>query len=68
MECKFCLYYQADSGCKIHGELTAEQLVKGCELYVDQPYSLGRVPGCCGLTGMPLVDQDAACEADKRQG
>ncbi|MFA5055423.1 MAG: hypothetical protein WC562_04520 [Dehalococcoidia bacterium] len=68
MECKFCLYYQPDGSCRMHGKPTAEQLVKGCASYVDQPFGLSSATGCCGLAGMPLGDQDAACEADKRQG
>jgi len=52
----------------MHGKPTPEQLSKGCDSYVDQPLGLSSATGCCGLAGMPLGDQDAACEADKRQG
>jgi len=65
MECKFCLYFEPDGRCRMHGMPTPEQLTGGCESYVDQPFGLSSATGCCGLAGMPLGDRYETDEEDK---
>ena len=58
MNCMFCMYQKDENECTLKGEIKPEVRPKGCEAFVDKPWGVSAVSGCCGLAGLPFADSE----------
>ncbi len=42
----------------LKGAVSAEVRAKGCESFVDKPWTINTSGGCCGVTGLPFADSE----------
>jgi hypothetical protein len=66
MYCDLCMYFNVPDECSLHGRLTAEKKVQGCESFIERPFRICGSPGCCGLSGLPTADPPEEVEADRQ--
>jgi len=66
MYCELCMYFNAPVECSLHGRLTAESKVQGCESFIERPLMICGSPGCCGLSGLPAAEPTEEAEADRK--
>ncbi len=58
MNCMFCMYEKDENECTLKGAISPEVRVKGCESFVDKPWGVSAVGGCCGMAGLPFADSE----------
>ena len=58
MNCTFCMYEKDEKECTLKGAVSPEMRAKGCESFVDKPWGINTVGGCCGVTGLPFADSE----------
>ena len=58
MNCTFCMYEKDEKECSLKGAISPELRAKGCESFVDKPWGINTVGGCCGVTGLPFADSE----------
>lgn len=66
MYCELCLYFNVPDECSLHGRLTPEKKLHGCESFIDRPMRICGSPGCCGLSGLPTADPLEEIEVDRQ--
>ena len=71
MNCTFCMYEKDEKECTLKGPISPEVRAKGCESFVDKPWGVSAVGGCCGMAGLPFADSqknyDEAMEAAEKE-
>ena len=71
MNCTFCMYEKDEHECSLKGAISPELRAKGCESFVDKPWGVSAVGGCCGMAGLPFADSqntyDEAKEASEKE-
>jgi hypothetical protein len=71
MNCTFCMYEKDEHECALKGAISPELRAKGCESFVDKPWGVSAVGGCCGMAGLPFADSqkdyDEAKEASEKE-
>lgn len=74
MNCTFCMYEKDENECTLKGAISPEMRAKGCESFVDKPWGVSAVGGCCGMAGLPFADsekdydkemQDSSCRGNR---
>jgi hypothetical protein len=74
MNCTFCMYEKDEKECALKGAISPELRAKGCESFVDKPWGVSAVGGCCGMAGLPFADseksydkevQDSSCRGNR---
>jgi hypothetical protein len=58
MNCTFCMYEKDENECTLKGTISPEVRAKGCESFVDKPWGVSAVGGCCGMAGLPFADSE----------
>ena len=54
----FCMYEKDENECTLKGAISPEVRAKGCESFVDKPWGVSAVGGCCGMAGLPFADSE----------
>jgi len=52
------MYEKDENECTLKGAISPEVRAKGCELFVDKPWGVSAVGGCCGMAGLPFADSE----------
>ena len=65
MNCTFCMYEKDEKECTLKGAVSPEMRAKGCESFVDKPWGVSAVGGCCGMAGLPFADSEKDCDEVK---
>jgi hypothetical protein len=58
MNCMFCMYEKDGNECTLKGAISPEVRAKGCESFMDKPWGVSEVGGCCGMVGLPFADSE----------
>jgi len=65
------MYEKDEKECTLKGTISPELRAKGCESFVDKPWGVSAVGGCCGMAGLPFADSqrnyDEAMEAAEKE-
>ena len=64
MNCTFCMYEKDEHECTLKGAISPEMRAKGCEAFVDKPWGVSAVGGCCGMAGLPFADSEKAYDKE----
>jgi hypothetical protein len=65
------MYEKDEHECTLKGVISPEVRARGCESFVDKPWGVSAVGGCCGMAGLPFADSqknyDEAMEAAEKE-
>ena len=54
----FCMCENDGNECTLKGAISPEVRAKGCESFMDKPWGVSEVGGCCGMVGLPFADSE----------
>jgi hypothetical protein len=52
------MYEKDEKECALKGTIGPGLRARGCELFVDKPWTINTSGGCCGMAGLPFADSE----------